>query len=68
VQTLADGDELEFMLLPRLPGVAERGWSPAPVSAWDEYRHRLGAQAGVDRPAGSIHVVGGLAVSRAQRA
>lgn len=46
-ETLADGGELEFMLLPRLPGVAERGWSPAPVSTWDEYRHRLGAQAEV---------------------
>ena len=43
-ETVADPAELEFMLLPRLPGVAERAWSPAPGAVWGEYRDRLGAQ------------------------
>jgi hexosaminidase len=44
-ETVANGDELEFMLLPRLAGVAERAWSPRPGAAWAEYRGRLGPQA-----------------------
>lgn len=43
-ETIETVDELEFMLLPRLAGVAERAWSAPPVSAWDQFRPRLGAQ------------------------
>ena len=28
-ETIADFDDLTFMLLPRLPGLAHRAWSPA---------------------------------------
>jgi hexosaminidase len=44
-ETVTTGDELEFMLLPRLAGVAERAWSPAPGARWPEYRDRLAPQA-----------------------
>lgn len=36
---------IEEMLLPRLPGYAELGWSPAEGKDWEEYRTRLAAQA-----------------------
>ncbi len=42
LKTLAD---LEFMALPRLPGYAEIGWSPANGRNWDGYKVRLGAHA-----------------------
>ena len=42
LQTIA---EVEFMAFPRLPGIAEIGWSPAAGRSWDEYRVRLAAQA-----------------------
>ena len=44
-ETIASIEELEFMLLPRLPGIAERAWSPSPGARWEQYRIRLGAQA-----------------------
>jgi hexosaminidase len=35
-------DEIEYLAFPRLPGIAEVGWT-APVSRdWNEYRERLG--------------------------
>jgi hexosaminidase len=43
-ETIATFDELVFMLLPRLAGVAERAWSAPPGASWAEYRTRLGAQ------------------------
>jgi hexosaminidase len=43
-ETLTDSDEIEQMAFPRLPGVAELGWSPAATHDWDAYRVRLGAQ------------------------
>jgi hexosaminidase len=48
-ETVADEAELDFMLLPRLPGVAERAWSFGPRSPWAEYRWRLARQASVWR-------------------
>ena len=42
VTTMAD---VEVMAFPRLPGVAEIGWSPATRRDWDGYRGRLAAQA-----------------------
>jgi hexosaminidase len=50
-ETITAGDELEFLLLPRLPGVAERAWSPA-LTEWAGYRNRLGAQASLWRARG----------------
>lgn len=41
-ETIADRDDLEFLLLPRLPGVGERAWSAAPTD-WDTYVPRLAA-------------------------
>ncbi|MDH5398089.1 MAG: family 20 glycosylhydrolase, partial [Cyclobacteriaceae bacterium] len=42
-ETITNMDELEFMVFPRLPGVAEIAWSPAEKRSWDEYKVRLGA-------------------------
>ena len=46
-ETILTIDDLFFLLLPRLPGIAEKGWSPAaPVDeAWESYAPRLAAQA-----------------------
>ncbi|GGX64489.1 beta-N-acetylhexosaminidase [Streptomyces minutiscleroticus] len=44
-ETLTDSDEIEYMAFPRLPGVAELGWSPAATHDWDAYKVRLAAQA-----------------------
>lgn len=37
-------ERIEQMLLPRLPGYAELGWSAAEGRDWDEYKVRLAAQ------------------------
>ncbi|WP_226024666.1 beta-N-acetylhexosaminidase [Streptomyces hyderabadensis] len=44
-ETLSDPDQLDFMAFPRLPGVAELGWSPASTHDWDTYKVRLAEQA-----------------------
>jgi hexosaminidase len=44
-ETLRTLKEIEYMVLPRLPGIAEIGWSPRQGRNWDEYRIRLAAQA-----------------------
>lgn len=44
-ETLDEVAKAEFMAYPRLPGIAEIGWSPATGRGWSEYRHRLGGQA-----------------------
>jgi hexosaminidase len=44
-ETLRTIEDIEFMLFPRLPGVAEIGWSPREGRSWEEYRVRLAAQA-----------------------
>jgi len=41
-ETLTNIDEIEYMVFPRLPGIAEIGWSPAESRSWDEYKIRLG--------------------------
>lgn len=43
-ETLATSDQLESMAFPRLPGIAELGWSPAATHDWDTYKVRLAAQ------------------------
>lgn len=41
-ETLTNIDEIEYMVFPRLPGIAEIGWTPAELRSWDEYKMRLG--------------------------
>jgi hexosaminidase len=43
-ETVTNSDEVEQMAFPRLPGVAELGWSPASTHDWDAYKERLAAQ------------------------
>ncbi len=40
-ETLVTIDDIEYMLFPRLPGVAEAGWTPAAGRDWNEYKTRL---------------------------
>jgi hexosaminidase len=44
-ETIVTFDDLLFQLLPRLPGVAERGWSPTGITEWSNYGPRLASQA-----------------------
>ncbi|MFH8841127.1 beta-N-acetylhexosaminidase [Streptomyces sp. NPDC017868] len=44
-ETLATTGDLDVMAFPRLPGIAELGWSPASTHDWDTYRIRLAEQA-----------------------
>ncbi|MFF4898471.1 family 20 glycosylhydrolase [Streptomyces sp. NPDC001068] len=44
-ETLVTGADIDVMAFPRLPGVAELGWSPAATHDWDAYKVRLAAQA-----------------------
>ncbi|MCA0307774.1 MAG: beta-N-acetylhexosaminidase [Actinobacteria bacterium] len=44
-ETIANRDELEFMLLPRLGGAAEKGWVRRGATDWSDYAGRLAAQA-----------------------
>lgn len=37
--------DIEYMAFPRLPGIAEIGWSPASSHSWNRYKQRLAAQA-----------------------
>ncbi|MEO5874456.1 MAG: beta-N-acetylhexosaminidase [Streptosporangiaceae bacterium] len=41
-ETITSADDIDFMIFPRLPGVAEVGWS-APGRDWAEYSRRLHA-------------------------
>lgn len=43
-ETLSTSAHLEYMAFPRLPGIAELGWSPAATHDWAGYRVRLAAQ------------------------
>ena len=42
-ETITDFADLTFMLLPRLAGIAEKGWSDPQVSSWADHRARLAA-------------------------
>jgi hexosaminidase len=44
-ETITSLSDLEFMVLPRLPAVAEVAWSPAASRDWEDFRRRLAAQA-----------------------
>lgn len=43
-ETLTNMDEIEYMVFPRLPGIAEIGWTPASERNWNEYKLRLAKQ------------------------
>ncbi|QOV46827.1 beta-N-acetylhexosaminidase [Streptomyces chromofuscus] len=43
-ETLENSAHIEYMAFPRLPGVAELGWSPASTHEWADYSERLAAQ------------------------
>jgi hexosaminidase len=51
-ETVESVSDLQFLLLPRLPGFAEKGWSAPGSLEWDEYRARLAAQAPLWRTVG----------------
>jgi hexosaminidase len=40
-ETVSDFDDLTFLLLPRLPGVAEKAWGTLMASDWSRHRDRL---------------------------
>ncbi len=41
-ESITDLDDLTFLLLPRLPGVAQKAWSdPAAAGSWRDHRDRL---------------------------
>jgi hexosaminidase len=44
-ETVTNIREIESLLFPRLPGYAEIGWTAGSQRSWEEYKHRLGAQA-----------------------
>ncbi|AJE82720.1 MULTISPECIES: beta-N-acetylhexosaminidase [Streptomyces] len=43
-ETLSTSAHLEYMAFPRLPGIAELGWSSAESHDWEAYRQRLAAE------------------------
>jgi len=40
-ETITNMDEIEYMVFPRIIGLAEIGWSPSTGRGWDEYKIRL---------------------------
>jgi hexosaminidase len=42
-ETLVTMADIEFMAFPRMPGIAEIGWSPVGHRSWDEYKVSLAA-------------------------
>jgi hexosaminidase len=44
-ETIANLDDIEYLLFPRLPGIAEVAWTPVENRNWNDYRVRLGNQA-----------------------
>ncbi|MFF0343900.1 family 20 glycosylhydrolase [Kribbella sp. NPDC004875] len=43
-ETILSSDDLELLLLPRLPGLAEKAWAQQTSTEWTEYAGRLGRQ------------------------
>lgn len=41
-ETIETMDDIEYMAFPRIPGIAEIGWSSTRERSWDEYKVRLG--------------------------
>ncbi|MEE6261580.1 beta-N-acetylhexosaminidase [Plantactinospora sonchi] len=44
-ETLRSIDDIEFMAFPRLPAIAELGWSTPQTHDWESFRQRLAQQA-----------------------
>jgi hexosaminidase len=44
-ETLKTFKDVEYLTFPRIPGVAEIGWTPTVNRSWNEYKVRLGNQA-----------------------
>lgn len=40
-ETVITMDDIEYLVFPRLPGVAEIGWTPSTARNWDDYKVRL---------------------------
>ncbi|MDJ0369337.1 beta-N-acetylhexosaminidase [Streptomyces sp. H10-C2] len=43
-ETIVTSADAEYMTFPRLPGIAELGWSPPATHQWNAYKVRLAAQ------------------------
>jgi hexosaminidase len=43
-ETITNLTDMEYMIFPRLPGIAEIGWTPSSDRIWDEYKQRLALQ------------------------
>jgi hexosaminidase len=43
-ETLVNIANIEYMAFPRLPAIAELGWSPESTHSWNSFKYRLGAQ------------------------
>lgn len=43
-ETVETLDDIEYLVFPRLPGVAEIGWTPEAARGWDHYKNRLAKQ------------------------
>jgi hexosaminidase len=44
-ETITNLDDIEYLLFPRLPGIAEVAWTPLENRNWPDYRLRLANQA-----------------------
>jgi hexosaminidase len=40
-ETVVTMEDIEYLVFPRLPGIAEVGWTPSSSRNWDEYKVRL---------------------------
>lgn len=40
-ETVENMNDIEYLVFPRLPGIAEIGWTPSSSRNWDEYKVRL---------------------------
>jgi hexosaminidase len=43
-ETIVTNDDIDYMVLPRLPAIAEIGWSSQSARTWSDFRLRLAAQ------------------------
>ncbi|HZE33893.1 MAG TPA: beta-N-acetylhexosaminidase [Actinoallomurus sp.] len=43
-ETIVTNDDIDYMTFPRLPAIAEIGWSPQAARTWSDFRLRLAAQ------------------------
>jgi hexosaminidase len=44
-ETVTTMDDIEYLVFPRIIGIAEIGWTPSTMRNWDEYKVRLGKHA-----------------------